>query len=157
MPAVPCTREWLSMSSILEVRAVEKTFGRTRALRGAEFSIEPGEIHGLLGANGAGKSTLSKIISGHIARDKGEILWRGVPLRHASTREALDAGITMVMQETSLAPDLSVLENIFLPELGRPGLLSYRRMRHRAEDVLGSLGVRETLPLDRNVESLSSA
>jgi ABC-type sugar transport system ATPase subunit len=145
------------MSSILEVRGVEKTFGRTRALRGAEFSIAPGEVHGLLGANGAGKSTLSKIISGHVARDKGEILWRGAPLDHASTREAIDAGITMVMQETSLAPHLSVLENIFLPELGRPGPLSYRRMRSRAEDVLESLGVSGSLPLDREVERLSAA
>jgi len=157
VPAASLTMERPLLSSILEVRAVEKAFGRTRALRGAEFSIAPGEVHGLLGANGAGKSTLSKIISGHIARDKGEIVWRGAPLEHASTREALDAGITMVMQETSLAPHLSVLENIFLPELGRPGLLSYRRMRSRAEDLLGSLGVGETLPLDRTVEKLSSA
>jgi ABC-type sugar transport system ATPase subunit len=145
------------MSSILEVRAVEKTFDRTRALQGAEFSLASGEIHGLLGANGAGKSTLSKIVSGHIKRDGGEILWRGAPLDHDSTREAIDAGITMVMQETALAPHLSVLENIFLPELGRPGLLSYLRMRRRAEEVLESLGVAASLPLGRDVESLSAA
>ena len=63
----------------------------------------------------------------------------------------------MVMQETALAPHLPVLENIFLPELGRPGPLSYRRMRRRAEEVLESLGVANSLPLDRDVESLSAA
>ncbi|WP_414474865.1 sugar ABC transporter ATP-binding protein [Microvirga sp. M2] len=145
------------MSSVLEVHSVEKTFDRTRALRGAEFSLISGEIHGLLGANGAGKSTLSKVISGHIRPDSGQISWRGALLKHTSPREALDAGIAMVMQETSLAPHLSVLENIFLPELGRPGPLSFRRMRHRAREVLTSLGVADTLPLERDVESLSVA
>jgi ABC-type sugar transport system ATPase subunit len=145
------------MSSVLEVHAVEKTFDRTRALRSAEFSLASGEIHGLLGANGAGKSTLSKVISGHVRADGGQISWRGAPLKHTSPRDALDAGITMVMQETSLAPHLSVVENIFLPELGRPGPLSFRRMRLRAEEVLTSLGVADSLPLDRDVESLSAA
>jgi ABC-type sugar transport system ATPase subunit len=65
-----------SVPDLLVARAVEKTFDRTRALRGAEFAIAAGEVHGLLGANGAGKSTLSKIISGHVRRDAGELIWR---------------------------------------------------------------------------------
>ncbi len=145
------------MSSILEVRGIEKTFDRTRALRGAELSLASGEIHGLLGANGAGKSTLSKIVSGHVTRDAGEIRWRGTELQHASTREALDAGITMVMQETSLAPHLSVVENIFLPELGRPGPLSHRRMTARAGEILDRLGVSASVPLHQDIGALSSA
>jgi ribose transport system ATP-binding protein/rhamnose transport system ATP-binding protein len=145
------------VTEMLVARAIVKTFERTRALRGAEFSVRAGEVHGLLGANGAGKSTLSKIISGHVGRDAGEIIWRGAPLNVRSTREALAAGITMVMQETSLAPHLSVLENIFLPELGRPGLLSYRRLRGRAGELLDSLGVTDSLPLDDEVGSLSAA
>jgi ABC-type sugar transport system ATPase subunit len=147
----------MSVDDILTVRAVEKTFDRTRALRGAEFSVAAGEVHGLLGANGAGKSTLSKIVSGHLGRDAGEIIWRGQPLLHRSAREALAAGITMVMQETSLAPHLSVLENIFLPELGRPGALSYRRMRGRGTEVLQSLGVADSVPLECEVGALSAA
>src|SRR5918997_1262342 len=116
---------------ILSAIGVNKTFERTRALAGAGLELRAGEVHGLLGANGAGKSTLSKVISGHIAPDAGEIRYKGRSLDHRSTREALDAGIAIVMQETSLAPDLSVLENIFLPELGRKGRLSYSSMRRR--------------------------
>jgi ABC-type polar amino acid transport system ATPase subunit len=81
----------------------------------------------------------------------------GRPLHLRRAREAIHHGITMVMQETSLAPDLSVLENIFLAELGRPGCLSHRGLKRRAEEILARLGQRETLPLDRVVRFLSAA
>ncbi len=142
---------------ILVARGVDKTFDRTRALNGASLELRAGEVHGLLGANGAGKSTLSKVISGHVVRDAGEILYKGRPLNLRSTREALEAGIAIVMQETSLAPDLTVLENIFLPELRRPGLLSYGSMRRRAGELLGRLGHEHVLPLDQEVARLSAA
>ena len=74
-----------------------------------------------------------------------------------SAREAIGYGITMVMQETSLAPDLSVLENVFLAELGRPGIISCSRLKRRAEEILDRLGQKETLPLDREVRLLSAA
>jgi ribose transport system ATP-binding protein/rhamnose transport system ATP-binding protein len=111
----------------------------------------------LLGANGAGKSTLSRVISGHVRRDSGEIVYGGQPLNVRSPREALDAGIAMVMQETSLAPDLSVLENIFLPDLGRPGWLSRPVMRRRAGEILGDLGQEHVLPLQAEARDLSAA
>ena len=136
---------------------IEKAFDRTRALAGAELDVYPGEVMGLLGANGAGKSTLSKVISGHVIRDAGSITLQGRPLSLRTAREAIQHGITMVMQETSLAPDLSVLENVFLAELGRPGLLSYRRLKRQAEEILDRLGQKETLPLDREVRLLSAA
>jgi ABC-type sugar transport system ATPase subunit len=136
---------------------IEKAFDRTRALARAELDVYPCEVMGLLGANGAGKSTLSKVISGHVVRDAGSITFRGRPLTLRTAREAIQHGITMVMQETSLAPDLSVLENIFLAELGRPGLLSYRRLKQQAEGILERLGQTETLPLNREVRLLSAA
>src|ERR1700730_6100762 len=136
---------------------IEKAFDRTRALAGAELDIYPGEVMGLLGANGAGKSTLSKVISGHVIRDAGSITFRGRALSLRSAREAIQHGITMVMQETSLAPDLSVLENLFLAELGRPGFLSYRRLKRQAEEILDRLRRKDTLPLDRAVALLSAA
>jgi ribose transport system ATP-binding protein/rhamnose transport system ATP-binding protein len=142
---------------LLEARAISKSFGQTSALVDAHLSLRPGVTHALLGANGAGKSTLSRIISGHVRRDEGEIVYRGQPLDVRSPREALDAGIAMVMQETSLAPDLSVLENIFLPNLGRPGRLSRPAMRRRAGEILGDLGQEHALPLDAEARDLSAA
>src|SRR3984957_4863670 len=142
---------------ILVAVGIDKAFDRTRALAGAELDVYPGEIMGLLGANGAGKSTLSKVISGHVIRDAGSITFQGRSLSLRTAREAIQQGITMVMQETSLAPDLSVLENVFLAELGRPGLLSYRRLKRKAEEILDRLGQKETLPLDREVRLLSAA
>ena len=141
----------------LEAESIEKSFGSTRALQGAALSVARGEVHALLGANGAGKSTLARIISGHVRPDRGTLLWRGKKLAARSPRDALTAGIALVTQETSLAPDLSVLENIFLPELGLPGRLSRTALRHRAGELLGSLGPGAALPLDREVRDLSSA
>ena len=119
--------------------------------------MRPGVTHALLGANGAGKSTLSRVISGHVRRDGGEILYRGAPRDVRSPREALDAGIAMVMQETSLAPDLSVFENIFLPDLGRPGRLSRPTMRRRASEILADLGQEHAVSLDAEARDLSAA
>lgn len=142
---------------ILTASGVNKTFDRTRALDGATLELRTHEVHGLLGANGAGKSTLSKVIAGHVIPDAGTLVFKGMPLRLTSTRDALAAGVAIVMQETSLAPDLSVLENIFLPELGRPGLLSFKRLRLRAQELLGRLGPEHALPLDYEVRRLSAA
>jgi ribose transport system ATP-binding protein/rhamnose transport system ATP-binding protein len=147
----------VSSAPLLIATGVEKTFERTRALAGAELDIFRGEVLGLLGANGAGKSTLSKVISGHLTRDAGSISLDDRPLNLRSARDGIQHGITMVMQETSLAPDLSVLENIFLAELGSPGFLSYGRLTRKAEEILDRLGQKETLPLSREVRLLSAA
>lgn len=142
---------------VLEARNVAKSFGRTRALVDAGLELRAGEVHGLLGANGAGKSTLSRVITCHVRRDAGEVIYRGKPLEANSTRDTLRTGIALVAQETSLAPDLTVLENIFLPEYGRSGRLSYNVMRKRAGDILGRLGHEHALPLDIEVRRLSAA
>ncbi|MQM38621.1 Vitamin B12 import ATP-binding protein BtuD [wastewater metagenome] len=142
---------------LLEVSGVGKAFGQTRALVGADFELRAGEIHALLGANGAGKSTLSKVISGHIRPDSGTIRLKGQPLALRSTRDALAASIAIVMQETTLAPDMTVLENIFLPNLGMRGRLSYKDMRRRAAAILDELGQGDALSLNAEVATLSSA
>jgi len=142
---------------LLIATGVTKNFEGTRALTNASFELRAGEVHGLLGANGAGKSTLSKVIAGHVMPDEGQLRYRGAPIRLRSTRDALDIGIAIVMQETSLVPDLSVAENIFLPELGRKGRLSYRDLRRRGEALLTTLGQNDALPLDWEVRRLSAA
>ncbi|WP_299410573.1 sugar ABC transporter ATP-binding protein [uncultured Roseobacter sp.] len=142
---------------LLTARGVSKIFGKTHALRDAALTMRPGEVMGLLGANGAGKSTLSRIVSGHIQRFVGDVSFDGAPLALSSTRDALRQGIALVAQETSLAPDLSVLENIFLPDLATPGRLSFRAMRERANQLLSGLGHEHVLPLDAEVRTLSAA
>ncbi|MCB8840506.1 sugar ABC transporter ATP-binding protein [Aurantimonas sp. VKM B-3413] len=142
---------------LVEASGIEKSFGRTRALAGASLVVGKGEIHALLGANGAGKSTLSKVVSGHLRPEQGRLVYRGRELHLRSTRDALTAGIAIVMQETTLAPDLSVLENIFLPELGKGGFLAGTGKRRRAAAILDDLGQSGTLPLEIEVRRLSTA
>lgn len=107
-----------------------------------------------MGANGAGKSTLSRIISGHIQPDRGRILLDGKEVRHAGSREAIRSGISMVTQETSLAPDLTVLENIMLPRLGMPGSVRWRRLRRQGQKLIAELGEEAGLRLDAPVRDL---
>src|SRR5260370_19575515 len=125
----------LTSGPMLVATGIEKTFDRTRALVGAELDIYPGEVMGLLGANGAGKSTLSKVISGHVTQDAGSITFNNRPLNLRSARDAIQHGVTMVIHESSLAPDLSFLDNIFLAERCSPTWLSYGRLRRKAGDI----------------------
>ena len=121
---------------LLVARGVTRMFGNAYALRDATIALHRHEICGLLGANGAGKSTLSRIICGHLPPTSGEILFRGAPLTIGSARDALRSGIALVAQETSLAPDMSVLENIFLPSYAMPGRLSYTQLRQKAREII---------------------
>src|SRR5699024_38505 len=102
-------RDTPTTTVMLTASGVAKRFGSTRALVDAHLELRAGEVHGLMGANGAGKATLSRVISGHIRRDAGEIAYMGAPFVVGSTRDALRSGIALVAQETSLAPDMSVL------------------------------------------------
>ena len=142
---------------LLVARNVTRVFGSAYALKDASLTLRRNEICGLLGANGAGKSTLSRIICGHLTASSGELLFRGAPLAFGSTRDALRSGIALVAQETSLAPDMSVLENIFLPSYAMPGRLSYSQLRQKAQSILAELGHDHALPLDVEVRRLSAA
>ena len=101
-------------SPILEVQGITKSFGGVEALRGVDFALYAGEIHGLVGENGAGKSTLMKIIAGLHPEFSGRFLVDGQETRFRSARDAHAAGIAMVHQELSVALDLTVAENVFL-------------------------------------------
>src|ERR1700712_323667 len=140
---------------LLELSGISKRFGSTQALADAGFELAAGEVHALCGANGAGKSTLSRVISGHVQPDAGRVVMDGRELRLAGSRDALRAGICMVTQETILAPDLSVLENIMLPRLAMPGRLDWGRLRREAQALVASLGEDARLPIDAIVGTLS--
>lgn len=142
---------------LLVARGITRLFGAAYALSDASIVLCRHEICGLLGANGAGKSTLSRIVCGHLRPSSGEILFKGAPLVAGSARDALRSGIALVAQETSLAPDMSVLENIFLPSYAMPGRLSFSQLRHKAQAILSELGHDHMLPLDIDVRRLSAA
>ncbi len=101
-------------SVVLSARNVVKTYGGTQALKGVDFDITRGTVTTLFGENGAGKSTLMKILSGVESPTSGEIVLDGEPVVFGSTVEARDRGISIIHQELSLAPNLSVRDNIFM-------------------------------------------
>ncbi len=115
------------------------------ALRGANLAVASGEVHALLGGNGAGKSTMVGIITGHHRPDGGNMLLEGKSVVFASPRQSLATGISVIHQELSLLPDLSVAENIVLGRPPRrtaaPWLVDWRATKDVARRVLNDLGL----------------
>lgn len=99
---------------LLKVRDVHKSFGPVQALKGVDIDIYSGEIHALIGENGAGKSTLMKVLSGAHHPTKGEIYIKDKPFVPVNPHHARESGISMIYQELTLAPHLSIEENICL-------------------------------------------
>src|SRR6185437_3674722 len=130
-------------SPILELQQITKAFGGVEAPRGVDFALSAGAIHGLVGETGAGKSTLMKIIAGVHADFSGRFVLDGKETRFRSVRDAHAAGIAMVHQELSVAPDLSVAENVFLgtQPTNRLGLVQWRRMARQAGEQLRRFGI----------------
>ncbi len=122
---------------LLDMRAVEKSFGEVRVLHGVDLDVSAGEVHALVGENGAGKSTLMRVAAGILAPDAGRLSFRGREFAPKSPAQALRAGIAMVHQELSLARDLTVAENIFAGrEPRRGGFLARRQLFGRAAGML---------------------
>ena len=145
---------------ILIAANITKGFGGIQALSGASLEVARGEIHALMGENGAGKSTLAKIIAGVERADSGEILWHGKPVAFQNTSEATRAGVTIVLQELSLVPDLSVAENIFLtnPAVYRAGIwLDRGEMRRRTRELFERFDLKLEIDPDAKISQLSIA
>ena len=128
---------------VLEMRGIDKTFPGVHALRSVDLDVRAGEIHGLVGENGAGKSTLIKILAGAYARDAGEIVIGGTAVEAASPHEMIRRGVAVIYQEPSLAPHLSVAENIFMGRLptSRFGIVDRRRLAEETAVVAERLGL----------------
>ena len=140
-----------------EMLAVRKRFGATVALDGVNLAVNSGEVHALLGENGAGKSTLMKILSGALRADEGTMKLDGRTYRPRDPLDARRTGVAMIYQDLSLAPHLSVEENILLGmEPARMGWLDRRAIRRRATAALEQLHHPEIRP-DEKVGSLSVA
>jgi len=128
----------------LEMRGISKSFSGNVVLEHVNLAARAGEVLALVGENGAGKSTLMKILAGVHQPDGGEILLDGQPVKFARPADALSAGIAMIYQELSLAPHLTVAENIFLGreplQAAALGVINQREINERARSVLNEYG-----------------
>lgn len=102
------------MTILLETRAISKSYHGNMAVDAVDFDLREGEVHALMGENGAGKSTLSKLIAGVITPTSGQLLYGGKEIRFSGPADALQQGIAMVFQETSLVPSMTVAQNLYL-------------------------------------------
>lgn len=102
------------MREVLNLRDIYKDFGEVEVLKGINFKMNKGEIRGLIGANGAGKSTMIKIIGGVYPQTKGEIILKNSPIKFKDPNHSMNSGISIIYQELSLIPTLTVIENMFL-------------------------------------------
>ena len=125
---------------VLSARDVVKTYGGTRALKGVNFDVHRGTVTTLFGENGAGKSTLMKILSGVEQPTSGSVLLDGEPVVFESTNHARDLGISIIHQELSLAPNLSVRDNMFLGrELRTRSGVDFKEEERRTREVFHDL------------------
>jgi simple sugar transport system ATP-binding protein len=117
---------------LLEVRGVSKSFGAIRALTDVSFSVEPGEVVGLMGDNGAGKSTMVKLIAGNFPPNEGEVIVDGQVCHFHRPIEARAQGIEVVYQDLALADNLTAAQNVFLGREIKKGFWPFRILDKKA-------------------------
>ncbi len=130
---------------LLETAGLDKKFNGVYALKQMDFSMDSGEIHGLVGENGAGKSTFIKILGGVYQADGGSIRWEGNPLTGAlAPEDSRRLGINIIFQDNVLIPAFSGVENICLglPYPSRHGLIRWKEMERAAYAKAEELGIR---------------
>ncbi|HUP41304.1 MAG TPA: sugar ABC transporter ATP-binding protein [Vicinamibacterales bacterium] len=151
-----------AVTAQFDMRRVRKAFGGTVALDGVDLAVRGGEVCALVGQNGAGKSTLMSILAGAITPDAGTMTLNGAPYAPRDPREGRQAGVAMIYQELSLAPHLSVMDNIALGveprrgALGAFGIVHRDTVRRSARAALEQLG-QPDIPVDALVGELSPA
>jgi ribose transport system ATP-binding protein len=139
---------------LVRMRGIGKRFGSARVLEGVDLDIHPGEVLVLAGENGAGKSTLIKILGGVHADYEGTLEIQGQIARPQSPLEAAALGISVIFQELSLVPSMTVTDNIFLGRpVARGGWIDDRAQRLEARKLLGRLGLE--IDVRRRVDELS--
>jgi len=141
---------------MLIMQAIRKSFSGNEVLHGVDFTVEPGQVHGLIGHNGAGKSTLMRVLGGSYPDYGGTVTIDGVERSVRSPRESLDAGVAIIYQDFALVPDLDVAHNIALGrEPGGRAVVAHGDLRRRSAEEAQRFGIR--LPMDRLVRELGVA
>ena len=129
-------------SPLLRMTAISKRFPGVQALSDVSLEVLPGEVHALLGENGAGKSTLLKILSGAQRADHGVIEFAGKPVMLASPSDAQRLGIVTIYQEFTLAPNMTIAENVFIGrEPGQAGFVNWHKMIAETRAITTQLGL----------------
>lgn len=124
---------------LLDLDNIHKSFGAVKALKGVTLKVKAGEVHALIGENGAGKSTLMKVLSGAHTPDSGQIIFLGSSYQPQNPSDSRKAGIAMIYQELTLAPHLTVAENIMLGiETVRFGMV--KNSKEKVKQALALLG-----------------
>jgi simple sugar transport system ATP-binding protein len=142
-------------SPVIDMQAINKTFGAVNALVDVNLTLYPGEILGLVGDNSAGKSTLMKTLTGAYHRDSGNVLVDSQATNFRNPHESRDVGIEMIYQDFALCGNMDVGQNIFLGRWPRRGLfVDRKRMYAEASEVLQRLKVNVN-SVYQKVESLS--
>ena len=134
----------------VELKGITKKFGSFTANDRISLTVEPGQIHCLLGENGAGTSTLMNVLFGMLHADEGEILINGEPVRFANSGEAVRHGIGMVHQHFMLVPVFTAAENVVL---GFEPTKSFNRLDHKSANAR-ILELSEKYGLDVNPEAI---
>jgi methyl-galactoside transport system ATP-binding protein len=129
---------------VLEINGMSKTFPGVRALDDVSIKVRPGTVHALMGENGAGKSTLMKCLFGIYTPDAGEIKLNGKKVAFEDSRQALDAGISMIHQELLPVPFRSVMENLWLGrypkrKIGPLSFVDHKKMHEKTVEVFKTL------------------
>lgn len=139
----------------IEAHGIVKRFDGVLALDGVDLSVQPGEIHALLGENGAGKSTLIRVLTGIFPPDEGRLLRNGAPVEFNGVRAARKEGVVALYQELSIIPTISVAENIVLGEQtpSAAGVVRWRELEQRAKNQLDRL--HQSIPLRQLAGTLS--
>ena len=148
------------MDDILRLEKINKSFPGVRALKDMSFSVKSGEIHAICGENGAGKSTLMKVISGVYKQDSGEIKFNGEKVNINNPNEALEMGISIIYQETSLFAEMTVLENLFLNHeiIKKAGIIKYidyKSMENKIAGIFSNLN--SNLDLYEKIKNIGMA
>ncbi len=141
---------------LLQLRAINKSFGAVHVLHDVDLSIYPGQVTALVGDNGAGKSTLVKVMAGIYPYDTGDYLFEGQHVTIHGPKDAAALGIEIVYQDLALCDNLDIVENMFLGrERAKGVLLDEGAMEQQARDTLASLSVRTVKSVRQSVSSLS--